>query len=327
MKGFLDTRRLRYFMAIAESGSLSAAARALNLAQPALSYHVTELESLIGVRLLDRHHNGVTVTDAGRLLLRHAAEIATGIERAEIELLRFARDRGAKIKLRLVLISSLAAELTPVLVETAARQMPEVVLRITEAGTLDGQRLLDQGRADAAIHLSGQDDEEPLALEQLYFVSAGEDRAPATPLTFAEVSEQPLVMPALGNPLRMLIERTAAETGHTLNVALEIDGLGPRRNAILAGLGSTILGAHAVRGDAHRAGLVVRPIIEPTLFRPIYFAARRGLDSLLVERLRALLAQSLAQFGVLQVGRSGEEPAAPRRRSKGAAPAAALRPS
>lgn len=314
MAGFLDFKRLRYFKAIAEYGSLSAAARALNLAQPALSHHVSQLESQIGARLLQRRHDGIALTEAGKLLLRHAGDIGARVERAEMELLRFARDNGAKVKIRLAVISSLAADLTPILVEALSRQVPEIVLRITESGTQDSRDLLERGEADLAIYLAGADEERdtPLAMEQLYFVTAGTGDAAAIPVTFAEVVQHRLVLPALDNPLRQFIETAAAQIGRPLDVLLEIDGSGPRRNAILAGLGSTIFGAHSVHDVDRNTGIVARPIIEPTLFRPIFFGARRGLDPALVARMRIVLAQSLANFGGIEVNHTPhEDPAEP----------------
>jgi LysR family nitrogen assimilation transcriptional regulator len=303
MAGFLDIRRLRYFKAIADHGSLSAAARALNLAQPALSHHVTQLESQIGTPLLNRRHDGVGLTEAGKLLLRHATDIVARTERAEMELSRMGRDQGAKVKIRLAVISSLAADLTPILVAALSTQMPEVVLRITESGTLDSRELLERGEADLAVYLAaaGEGSEAPLAMERLYLVTAGNGDQASAPISFAEVTEQRLVLPALGNPLRSFVESAAARAGRSLDVALEVDGAGPRRNAILAGLGSTILGAHSVHGAERRAGIIARPIVEPTLFRPIFFGARRGLDPALVARIRAVLAKSLADFGGMEV--------------------------
>jgi LysR family nitrogen assimilation transcriptional regulator len=309
MKGFLDTRRMRYFKAIADHGSLSAAARSLRVAQPALSYHIIALENLIGVHLLNRRHDGVTLTEAGKLLLRHANEIVAQVDRAETELLRIAGDRRSKIKVRLAVISSLAADLTPILVGAVSKEMPEVILRITESGTLDSQELLDQGKADVAVYLAGPGNGggSPLALERLFLVSASDHEEPATPITFAEVTELRLVMPAMGNPLRLFVENAAAEVGRSLNVALEVDGAGPRRNAILAGLGNTIFGGHSVFGAERQAGLVVRPIIEPTMFRPIHFGTRRGLDPAIVARIRRVLARSLASFGGVEVDRCEDD--------------------
>ena len=299
MVGSLDLKRLRYFRAIAEHGSLSAAARALNLAQPALSHHVTALETGLGVKLLERRHDGVALTEAGQLLLRHAIDIGTRVEAAEAELTRFARGAGSKIKVRLAVIGSLAADLTPILVAALARDMPEVVLRVTEAGTLDSRELLDRGKADFAIHLTANGGGDALlATEQLYFVTASTADGAAGPIAFADIRRQRLILPAQGNPLRSLVEQTAAQLGQRLDIAHEIDGAEPRRQAVVAGLGSTVLGAHSVAASEGRAGLLARPIIEPALFRPIYLGARRGLDPDLVSRVSRVLSRSLEGFDI-----------------------------
>lgn len=313
MNGYLDLKRLRYFKAIAEHGSLSAAARYLNLAQPALSHHVAELELNIGARLLLRRHDGVDLTELGQVLLRHAVDIGTRVDEAEMELTRLAGRQGAKVKIRLAVISSLAADLTPILVDAFQKDVPEVILRITEAGTQDSRELLEKGHADIAVYLVAEqgEGETPLAVEQLYLVSAPDGGETATPILFADVAEQRLIMPARGNPLREFIEIAAQRASIVLNVALEVDGPGPRRNAILAGMGSTIFGAHSVHG-ARGAGVVARPIVGPTLFRPIIFGARKGLDPALVRRIRDVLAYALTNFGGMDVTNfieSSSEPA------------------
>ena len=66
--GFLDLRRLRYFAAVTRLGSLSAAARELNLAQPALTHHVAEIERDLGAPVLVRHRSGVRPTKLGEML-------------------------------------------------------------------------------------------------------------------------------------------------------------------------------------------------------------------------------------------------------------------
>lgn len=295
MQSYLDLRRLRYFRAIAELGSMSAAARALNLAQPALSHHVNQLELRLGTPLLLRRHDGVALTDAGSLLLRHAVDIDERVKRAEAELQALTGAKAQKIKLRLAVITSLASDLTPVIVAAMARDMPEVILRITESGTLDSRDLLHRGRADFAIYLTAEPNEVPLAFEELYLASAGAE-TPASPILFADVLALPLVLPASGNPLRDLLETEAAKLGRSLNVVLEVDGPGPRRNAVLAGLGSTIFGAQYSLGE-RSAGLVLRPIRAPAMLRPIYLGARGGLDADFVRQVRVVLTAALASFG------------------------------
>jgi DNA-binding transcriptional LysR family regulator len=68
----MEIRELRAFTAVAEEGSFSAAARGLHASQSALSQTIRSLERQLGVRLLERHSTGVTVTDVGSLLLREA---------------------------------------------------------------------------------------------------------------------------------------------------------------------------------------------------------------------------------------------------------------
>jgi DNA-binding transcriptional LysR family regulator len=83
----VELRHLRYFVAVVEEGQISAAARRLHLAQPALTQAIQTLEHAVGVRLLDRHARGVTPTAAGtRLFAGAKATIATA-ERA-VELAR-----------------------------------------------------------------------------------------------------------------------------------------------------------------------------------------------------------------------------------------------
>jgi len=71
----LDVTRLRVLVAVARYGSVTAAARALNYAQPSISHHIARLESETGARLLERAGRGVRLTEAGKLLAERAEEI------------------------------------------------------------------------------------------------------------------------------------------------------------------------------------------------------------------------------------------------------------
>ena len=82
----LDVIRLRVLVAVARHGSVTAAARALNYAQPSISHHIARLEAETGARLLQRAGRGVRLTDAGRLLAERAEEIIGRLDAAEAEL-------------------------------------------------------------------------------------------------------------------------------------------------------------------------------------------------------------------------------------------------
>lgn len=73
----MDLRQLTYFLAIAEEGQITAAARRLNMAQPPLSQQMKALEEELGVELFLREPRSVTLTDAGEILYRRARQLIT----------------------------------------------------------------------------------------------------------------------------------------------------------------------------------------------------------------------------------------------------------
>src|SRR5260370_40689290 len=93
----LDATRLRVLVAVAKYGSVTAAAQALNYAQPSISHHIARLEAETGAKLMERVGRGVRLTDAGRLLAERAEEILGRLDAAEAELavhVGLRRDRG-----------------------------------------------------------------------------------------------------------------------------------------------------------------------------------------------------------------------------------------
>ncbi|MBP8938410.1 MAG: LysR family transcriptional regulator, partial [Agrobacterium sp.] len=114
----LDLRRLRYLVAIADCGSMSAAARQLGIAQPALSHHITELERLVGFPVLHRLARGVKATEKGEVLLSHAREITEKVRQAEAEIRAMAYLDERVI--RLSLIPSWATAFAPSIISEVA---------------------------------------------------------------------------------------------------------------------------------------------------------------------------------------------------------------
>lgn len=91
----MDERQLSALVAVADLGSIGAAARASYLTQPAMSRTLTSLEREIGVRLLDRSRDGATLTPAGRVVVPLAQEVLRLMAAARRPLPRSGDDPGA----------------------------------------------------------------------------------------------------------------------------------------------------------------------------------------------------------------------------------------
>lgn len=270
---WLDLRRLGYFRAILEEGSLSAAARRLSVPQPALSYHLKELEADFGAPLVTRSRTGVVATEGGQLLLDHAVVILAQVSRAEEELRRM-RARGtfdAKV-LRISAIPSLATALTPELLQRSSELRFLSGLYVIEANTKESREMLRSGEIDLAIVIA--DDDTPpskwLGAENMLFCMSADHPDTATePVSLAEALAEPLMLPRVGKPVRVLVDKLGAQIGAKVQVVHEIDGPNPRKQAMMAGLGRTFLPWIAVRDEVTAGSIRVRDVVDPPLFRHV----------------------------------------------------------
>lgn len=251
----MDLRQLEYFVRVAELGSFSRAALALDVAQPALSRQVRQLEVELRQNLLQRHGRGALPTEAGQVLLEHARGILHQVDRARDELARLRGGLTGHVTLGLP--PSVARALAVPLVRAFAAQLPEAKLSITEALSASMHEQVASGRLDIAALYNARPvpglEVEPLANDQLLLVQ-GARLAPATPVTMPatlqEIAQLPLVIPSRPNAIRMHIEHQLAAAGLQPHVVLEIDGVATILQLVAGGAGCAILSRHAVAGVA-----------------------------------------------------------------------------
>jgi DNA-binding transcriptional LysR family regulator len=145
----LDVTRLKVLVAVATHGSVTAAARALNYAQPSVSHHIARLEAETGTQLLERVGRGIRLTEAGRLLAERAEEIIGRLESAEAELAAHVGLREGRV--RLAAFPSALGTLVPAAAARLAAETPGMEFMLTEAEPPEALRMLQAGYVDVAV--------------------------------------------------------------------------------------------------------------------------------------------------------------------------------
>ena len=145
----LDVTRLRVLVAVARHGSVTAAARELNYAQPSVSHHLARLEAETGVRLIQRAGRGIRLTDAGRLLADRATEVLGRLDAAENELAAHAGLSAGRV--RLAAFPSALGTIVPAAAAMLRAEYPGMDVRLTEAEPPEALRMLRAGYVDVAL--------------------------------------------------------------------------------------------------------------------------------------------------------------------------------
>ncbi len=294
----MDLRQLEYFVRVAELGSFTRAAIALDIAQPALSRQVRLLEVELRQSLLTRNGRGATPTEAGKLLLEHGRGILHQVERAREEL---GRVRGALAgRVAIGLPPSVAKLMAVPLVREFRKRMPEASISISEALSTASLEALMTGRLDIALLYNATAapgiELTPLLEEPLFLVQrSGPGVAQkAKPIALRDVAQLPLIIPSRPNAIRMQVEGEMAALGCRPQVALEIDGVPAILDLVEDGAGSAVLSRNAVATSGRPQAFVCRPITGPALRSKLVMAMSSQRPATLTQKAMLELIQALA---------------------------------
>jgi LysR family nitrogen assimilation transcriptional regulator len=306
----MDIRQLKYFVAIAEEGSLSAAAQRVNVAQPSLSQHVIALEGELHVKLLERSPRGITLTGPGEVLLSHAREIVAAMEYAKEAVRQSGSEPQGDVAFGLP--SSIASVLSVPLAETIRLELPKVRLRAIDAMSGFIKTWLEEQSIDLGmlydINAVGHLKHRLLMSEELHFFSAPDawpfKSEAGSPVRLADLARVELVLPSKHHGLRIMIDRIIKSHGVVLDIATEMDGLGQIKTLVARGSGYTILAPAAAIDFVDRGELIMAQIVEPRLVRPVYMVRNPAKPvtraSLEVERISLEVIHDLVARGIWQ---------------------------
>jgi DNA-binding transcriptional LysR family regulator len=272
----MDTRRLRYFVQIVDSGSITRAAAISGVAQPALSQQLAILENDLKVRLLERSVSGVTPTAAGRILYARAQAILR-----QFDDLRDAVHREARPLSGTVIVGmppTMLSRFGLPLIGKVCTQHPEMHLQIREEGSLVLDELLTSGKIELTISATrpqGVVIGEEILTEQIVLMYPPSLALPVD-ATLADLARLPWILPRRPNAIRTLIDAAFASNNLSANVVVEIDSLHSAMDAVRRGFGVGATTMGAIKDDLEADTLRARALGDSPLMRSMYLARRRS---------------------------------------------------
>lgn len=264
-------RQIECFLTTMRLGNFSRAAEALGLSQPALSQQVRDLETLLGLRLLDRTTRRVTPTEAGIAYAARASVALADLDRASAE----AQGRAtlATGALRIAAPPLLAAELLPVVMARFAEDHPGLRLHLADLPTDAIVARLRDGRADLGIGTFPPGlpdlDHRPLLRDALVlFAPADHPLADLPEVPWHALADHPLITLTRDSGIRLLVDMGLERAGLSVPPAQEVGQISTALALVAAGFGVAVLPGYA-RIAPQARGLACPGLAGPPIGRQI----------------------------------------------------------
>ncbi len=297
----LDLRKIRYFVAVYEEGSLSRAAAREKVVQPALSVQLRLLEAELMVRLFDRSAQGVQATPAGHHLYTLSSGVLRGLENLRQEMLDFGGTIAGTI--RVGVMPSICRGPIAGLLDAYLKAYPRVEVKILEAysGTL--ARQVRAGELDLAVcNRPAQQTGLKLRLllrDRVMLVSGphGLQLPPWAECCLSDIPDLKLILPSGQHSLRRLLDAHVKSGAIAPVRIMEMDGLGATLRFVEATDWATLVPSIAVAEEARAGRFVLNPVAQPANLtsdiyalhgpdQPASLAAQRFIDVVEAELAR-----------------------------------------
>ena len=268
-------RQLRTFIAAMESGSVSAAARSLELTQPAASLQLRELERLLGARLFDRARGRLIPTPAGAALLAPARRAQAAVEDA-VEAVAGHR-AGEAGRLRVGTGATACIYLLPTPLAAVRRRMPGLAITVATGNTREILERVEAGDLDVAIVTLPISETRTLTRTRLLADPqlALLPKAMAPPgrgIEAAAIARLPLILYEAGGVTRAITDAWFRRAGLAPEPVMELGSVEAIKVLVGSGLGAAILPRLALQEAV--PGTLVRPL-RPPLARDLALVLRK----------------------------------------------------
>ncbi|MEM6050013.1 LysR family transcriptional regulator [Erwinia sp. P7711] len=211
----MQSAEIRYFLAVANTGSLSAASQQLYVAVSAISRQIQRLENEIGAPLFDRHARGMVLNDAGKIFENHVRRALMDREHAlaEIKGLKAVR----RTALRVVCTDGMAFGLLPTLFSQFRQLNPAVSFTLTVCSALEVAEILRQGECDVAFQFSLHPERGVDVVASfpapVFIVMHNTHPLAEREFTLSDLSAFPVALPDQGTTVRQLFDLSCQMSG------------------------------------------------------------------------------------------------------------------
>jgi aminoethylphosphonate catabolism LysR family transcriptional regulator len=251
----MNFAQMRAFYAVAQHGTFSAAAQALNVSQPAITQHVRSLEEAMGSRLFHRRGTGVELTQDGNDLLPHVHQIIKGLEDVAARI-----DSGRELRTGHLTIGFCSPHVAMPLIRRFRLTRPGILIDTRMSNTSILLDMVSHQRVDVAV-VTLTDPRSDLfchrlvAQEVLLVVPADHAWSGRGAVDIDELKDQPFVIREAGSMTRQIFERALGEKGISIRHELVLASREAMKEAVANGLGLGIVLDKELGGDPRLVGL------------------------------------------------------------------------
>jgi DNA-binding transcriptional LysR family regulator len=272
---------LQTFIFIVEKQSLTKAAQALYLTQPAVSKQLNSLEKFYGTSLLHRTSRYVEVTEAGKLVYDFSKQILAKINESHAAVQALQKDLCGSLVLG---ASTIPGEyILPAALGRFQELHPQVKAKLEIADSTEIGQLIMDAKLEAGMIGVALDNpvlcQEHIANDELVVIASCQHHlANKSSVAFEDILEEPLIVREAGSGTQLVIESKLRENGiapERLNVRLELGSTAAVVNAVAAGLGLSLVSRFAVKNRINAEDIAVLNIEGLPLERGLYFVTRK----------------------------------------------------
>ncbi|WP_230599160.1 LysR family transcriptional regulator [Enterobacter cancerogenus] len=240
----LDLSDIKLVVCIAEAGSITHGARHACLATGSASERLRCIEEDIGARIFNRHPRGVSLTEAGEILICHARELLSRQEHLRAEMSAYVK--GVREKVRLYANTSAMAEFLPVRLARWLSDNPGVVIELEEKSSADIINSINNGTVEAGLVTDAVNAHnltlEPVADDSLaLIVPSSHALGLRENVSLADALGEPFIGLYPGNALQDHVSGHARELGHLLSYRIRMSGFEGMCEMVSSGIGVGIL--------------------------------------------------------------------------------------